>query len=286
MWMAADEKSLIVAVKHLAAGLMLCLLWLPLASAQGEGVIGQIQQRGELLVALLDRDIPPFFMRDAQGELYGLDVQLARGIAERLGVNVRFNRQATTFDGVVQEVIDGRADMAISKLSRTLKRAERVLFSRPYLVLHQGLLFNRVQMTRLSQGQSVQTWLRNLRGRVGVLEKTSYETFLAEKFPQATAVPLPSWDEVVEGVVKGDLLAAYRDELEVKKIIRGRPKEVIKLKTVVLKDSKDPIAMVFPLDSAHLRDWVNIYLETLHLHYSADSLLDEYEEIFAEEEAP
>ncbi|MBF0256671.1 MAG: hypothetical protein HQL47_09490, partial [Gammaproteobacteria bacterium] len=54
----------------------------------------------------------------------------------------------------------------------------------------------------------------------------------------------------------------------------------IKLKSVVLKDAQDPIAMVFPLFGTHLRDWVNLYLDNLQMQYSADKLLDEYEEIF------
>lgn len=82
----------------------------------------RIVTRGELVVAVLGVDQPPFF-ESRNGELAGVDIDLANEIAKKLGVAVRFNREAATFDGVVQLLATGRADLAVSKLSRTLPRA-------------------------------------------------------------------------------------------------------------------------------------------------------------------
>ena len=90
----------------------------------------RIINRGELVVALLGVDQPPFF-EEKNGKLSGFDVDFAREIAQKLGVRVRFNRQAQTFDGVVTLLAEGQADLAISKLSRTLSRARVVSFSAP-----------------------------------------------------------------------------------------------------------------------------------------------------------
>src|SRR5439155_17481700 len=89
--------------------------------------IARIVARGELIVAMLGVDTPPFFY-EKNGELVGVEVDLAKAIAKELGVQVRFNRTAKSFNGVVDIVARGEADMALSKLSRTLARTQVISF--------------------------------------------------------------------------------------------------------------------------------------------------------------
>lgn len=55
--------------------------------------IGRIKQRGELVIAMLATDTPPFFY-ERNGELVGLEVDLAKSIAQALNVEVRLTREA------------------------------------------------------------------------------------------------------------------------------------------------------------------------------------------------
>ena len=103
----------------------------------------RILNNGKLVVAMYFEDVPPFFMTSKNGSLFGFEVDLANDIAKKLGVKVEFNRSAQTFDGLVDMVTEGKADIAISMLSNTLSRARRVRFSEPYITLHQSFLFNR-----------------------------------------------------------------------------------------------------------------------------------------------
>ena len=50
------------------------------------------------------------------------------------------------------------------------------------------------------------------------------------------AVCFKSWDETVVAVFVGDVLAVYRDELEVQKINQSRKDASLTLKTVIYKD--------------------------------------------------
>ena len=95
--------------------------------------IARIVNRGELVVAILAQDTPPF-VYEKEGDLRGVDIDLVREIGKQLKVPVRFDRTAKTYDGVVELVANGQADMAVSKLARTLKRAQTVLFSEPYML--------------------------------------------------------------------------------------------------------------------------------------------------------
>ena len=238
--------------------------------------IQRILDRGKLVVAVLGKDNAPFFMGGAQSPT-GLDIKIAEGLADALGVELEFNRSATTFNDVVEQVYQLKADIAISKLSRTLSRAQRVRFSRPYVNMRQGLLINRVQIAQQADGSSSPVEaIRNFSGKVGVIKGSSYAGFLNQKFPGATVDEYPTWDDVVEAVIRGDVQAAYRDELEVKKVILKNPDAALRLQTIALTDTKDPIAMAMPWDSDHLRAFVDQYLDYQELDYTADMVLEEY----------
>ena len=77
-------------------------------------------------------------------------------------------------------------------------------------------------------------------------------------------------------VTEGNVLAGYRDELEIKKVALAQPDAALKLQTAVLTDTRDALAMVMPWDSIHLLAFTNQYLEMLAPEYTVDGLLDEY----------
>ena len=238
--------------------------------------IERILNRGKLVVAVLGSDNAPFFMDMGKGELGGLDIQLAKAIADQLGVELELKRSATTFNEVVDKVYWRGADMAISKISRTMKRAMRVRFSHPYLQMRQGLLINRLQLAQQTTSSNVTETIRSLTGKVGVIEGSSYVGFLQQKFPKATIVEMPSWADIVDAVSAGEILAGYRDELEIKKVVLTQPDAALQLQTAVLTDTQDALAIVMPWDSTHLLAFTNQYLETLETEYTVDGLLDEY----------
>lgn len=238
--------------------------------------IQRIQDRGKLIVAVLGSDNAPFFMGDMKAP-EGLDIKIAEGLAESLDVDLEFNRSAETFNEVVDQVYQLKADVAISKLSRTLSRAQRVKFSRPYVNMRQGLLVNRVQIAQqTNSGMSPIEAIRNFSGKVGVIEGSSYAGFLKQKFPDATIQAYLTWDDIVSAVIRGDVQAAYRDELEVKKVILKNPDAALRLQTIALTDTKDAIAMAIPWDSDHLQAFINQYLDTQEVNYTADMVLEEY----------
>lgn len=242
--------------------------------------IQRIVDRGKLVVALIDKDNPPFFMLRKDGQLDGSDVKMAKAIATELDVDLEFRRSATTFDEVVDDVSTHHADLAISKISRTLKRAKRTRFSEPYLSLRQGLLVNRLQLAQNAHGSSMTEMIRNLEGKIGVIEGSSYAGFAEQKFPKATIVSYPNWDEVVKAVTNGTVLAAYRDELEVKKIVLSSPDVALQFQTIALTDTQDALSVVLPWNSEHLLAFVNQYLDTANLTDTTDGLLEEYSDYF------
>lgn len=243
--------------------------------------IQHILDRGTLVVAVLDRDNPPFFMKMEDGTLGGLDIQLAQAIADQLDVKLEINRSADTFNGVVDTVFNREADLAISKISRTMKRAVKVRFSTPYVTMRQGLLINRLQLAQQAKSDNVTATIRDLSGDVGVIKGSSYVGFLKQKFPQATIVELDSWSDIVTAVSSGEILAGYRDELEIKKVVLTKPDAALQLQTAVLTDTQDALSVVLPWESRHLLAFTNQYLDTLESDYTVDSIIETFSDYWS-----
>jgi len=227
---------------------------------------------------MYSQDVPPFYYVDKNHVLTGLDIVLIKGFADLLGVTVEYDRSAKFLDDVVDKVEKHEADMAICKLSLTFDRAKRVLFSTPYINLHQSLLINRLELSKQLNGRPQEQAIQNLTGKIGVVAKSSYVGY-AKYFKNMEIVPYPTWNEVLNDVLAGRITAAFRDEAEVKLIVRDRPDIALKLLSVVLKDADDPKGIAVSFDHRELKDLLNFYLTSLDLNLSADKIINDYDNL-------
>ncbi|MES2183305.1 MAG: ABC transporter substrate-binding protein [Pseudomonadota bacterium] len=221
--------------------------------------IARIVNRGELVVGMLDAETPPFFYTK-DGEWIGIEVDLARAIAAELGVKVRFNRSAKTFNGVVDLLAYNQVDLVISKVSRTLARSQFISFSAPYLSLKHALMLNRVKFAQLTKDKAVSEVVRQFSGKIGVIAKSSYAYYAKRNFPRAEIVEYASWDEVLKALYKGDVVGAYRDEFEVKRILKIDPTASLLLRTITFKDLEDTLGIGVSINDPTLLAFINEFL--------------------------
>lgn len=245
-----------------------------------ESTFERVLRNGYLQVSMTKLDHPPFFMKNEHGELIGVDVEIAKSMAEKLGVGVRFNRDANSFNEVIDIVAKGIADIGVSKLSYTLERAKLVLYSDPYIRLRKALLINRIQYAKIKAKRKANT-LHELASErdftVGVVSKSSYVNFAKSLFPSSDIKQLDLWHEqVLKGVAEGSILAAFRDELEIKKFLLLEPNANLNVLAIILKDQDDPIQMVIRADDNHFKDWVNGFLATAKIELNVDGILSKY----------
>ncbi|MGG4145523.1 ABC transporter substrate-binding protein [Paenibacillus algorifonticola] len=225
--------------------------------------IRDILSRGKLRVALYQEDRYPFFYVDDQGVLRGSDVELANDIALKLGVQAAFIRTANSFNEVINQVSLGEADIGVSKLSITLERAKRVLFSDAYLNLKQALLINRMQLAAITEKGDAADPLALIQGRgeqVGIVGGTSYAGFAQELFPNQSQASYPNSAQLFDGVRQGDVLAAVYDAFEISRYLKKYPSYSLQLQFVQLDDHDDDIAIAVDPQRYHLHQWINTYL--------------------------
>jgi ABC-type amino acid transport substrate-binding protein len=221
--------------------------------------IARIVNKGELVIAMLGVDTPPFF--SMQGDkLVGLEVDLAKAIAKELKVAVRFDRSAKTFNDVVDIVARGEADMGISKLSRTLARAQRISFSEPYLRLAHSFILNRVRFAEYAGDVPLPSAIRQYKGSLGVIAKSSFADYAQRNFSRADIREYPNWGEVLKAVQTGQVVAAYRDEFEVKRVLRSDPTLSLTLRTVTFKDLDDTLGIAVGIQDTVLLAFINQFL--------------------------
>ncbi|HEV8581996.1 MAG TPA: ABC transporter substrate-binding protein [Thermoanaerobaculia bacterium] len=130
--------------------------WLPalagafliLARAAGAGDLSDVKARGKLVMlcypsqnstfvsadleTMREKDLKLSDLRSPE-HFSGLDVELIKGFAKSLGVDLEIHPITTGYDALFPALFKGEGDVVASSLSITPKRLESVDFSDPYL---------------------------------------------------------------------------------------------------------------------------------------------------------
>ena len=99
----------------------------PAASSE-ESVIEQVMQRGVLRVGM--STFVPWAMKDKTGKLIGFEIDVARRLAEDMGVKVEF--VPTKWSGIIPALLMGKFDVVIGGMGIQPMRNLKVNFSIPY----------------------------------------------------------------------------------------------------------------------------------------------------------
>ncbi|MBR6325789.1 MAG: transporter substrate-binding domain-containing protein [Lachnospiraceae bacterium] len=121
------------------SALLLLLFLTACGSTDGEtsDQLTQVKQKGKIVVAM-EGQWAPWTYHNEQDELVGFDVEVARGIAEKMGLDVEFVEGE--WDGLVAGLDAGRYDMIANGVEVTDERAEKYDFSVPYGYIHTSLV--------------------------------------------------------------------------------------------------------------------------------------------------
>ena len=157
------------------------------ASASGSASAStemKLVKEGKLLIAT-SPDFPPFENLE-NGEMVGLDIEIGKAVAEKLGLEPEF--VSLQFDSILTAVAAGtQADVGISGLTVDPERAKTVDFSDSYYVddLSVAAMKNNADITADNADEAL-----NKEGVViAVQSGSSGETYVKENYPKATVQP-------------------------------------------------------------------------------------------------
>ena len=123
---------------------------------------------GPLVLAVLP-EMPPYTYRDTNtGEMCGIDVDIVRAAAKRLGRPLEI--RLVSFADLLSSVKDRKADFATGAITITEGRRRNVDFSIPYAEEGAAFLYR--------SGEPVPTMVRVEGRRVGVVESMTHDFYL------------------------------------------------------------------------------------------------------------
>ena len=145
---------------------------------------------GRALRVGVDPTYPPMIF-EQDGEIVGVEADLARALGERLGRRIVFERFAG--EALLEALERGNVDVVMSGLAITPERANRVRFVAPYMESGQLALIRSADIARFGRIYMIR------RGgvRVGYEHGSSGERFVATELSRATSF---GFDDVDSGL--------------------------------------------------------------------------------------
>lgn len=155
---------------------------LGLGQAARADQLDDIRKKGELVVGVLGTDEPNSFIDPKSREIIGYEVDLARAVANKLGVKLRLKQLAVA--ARIPELQQGHVDLLAASLTHNKEREAVIDFSLTTFVTGQKVLVKKDSgISALSQlvGKKVVTVKGgtqepNIRKAVGQVEVVTFET--------------------------------------------------------------------------------------------------------------
>ena len=183
------------------------------------------------------------------GEVVGVDVDIAREIAKYLGKTLVVKDIA--FDSIINEVKTGKADFGVAGISYSDDRAKNVDFSINYAVSKQVVIVN--------NNSSITNVNEISNKKIAVQLGSIADTFVTEKYKSANVVRQKKYLAAIEDLKTGKVDCVVMDELPAKEIVSKN--EGIKILDGSL--TNDSYGMVVKKGNKELLDAINMVLQNL-----------------------
>lgn len=148
----------------------------------------QIQEDGEITVGIMGTYAPYNYLNENK-EYDGFDVDIAKELAERLGVEAEFVAQ--DFSGLIPGLQKGKFDILVSQVTITNERQKQIDFTEPYIT-------NQVKVIVKESNTDIQS-KEDFKGKkIGVGLGTNDETYLrTELMPEVGDFTINTYDDVI-----------------------------------------------------------------------------------------
>ncbi|MCT8973781.1 transporter substrate-binding domain-containing protein [Microbaculum marinisediminis] len=149
---------------------------LSIVAACGVGLTAAAVQAEPLRIAT-EGAYPPFNFVDANGELQGFDVEIAKALCAEMKVECTISAQA--WDGMIAGLNAGQYDVIVASMSITPARLEAVNFTEPYYQAGAVLV--------APKDSDLEPTAESLAGKsIGVQRASTYAALIDSRFPDAS----------------------------------------------------------------------------------------------------
>lgn len=255
--------------------ILCCLCTFYLSAAYAD--IDEIKASGKLRVGVCTQEQPPFYYKNKNKELVGIDIRIIRKISEELGVKPEFVIDRDTWDEVVQDVENGRTDIAASYISITAQRAFYVAFSLPYIEIKPVIVLNRMLLEQAQKNKlmTLNQMFQNPDYKLITLGGSSYYTLSKAIFNNEKIHIESSPDDTnnLNKALIGEVLGYITDEVQIENAIINHPEYKLHIITYPINGYSDQIALPVSYKNPVLLSVVNSVLQTRKMYYSTEDII-------------
>jgi L-cystine transport system substrate-binding protein len=219
------------------------------AANEEKDLLGTIKEEGVLTVGT-EGTYPPFTFHDEKGELTGFDVEIAREVAERIGVEAVF--METQWDAMFAGLDSKRFDMIANQVGIRPDRQEKYDFSEGYITSSAVLIVN-------ENNQDIKGF-EDLKGRKSAQSMTSNYADIAKSY-EAEIVGVEGFNQAIELLATNRAEATINDKLSFLDFKKQKPDAPVKI--VATHDDASQSGLMFRKGNETLVDEVNKALESM-----------------------
>ena len=235
----------------LLAVLMLASL-LTITVSADQDLLAKIQERGTIIIGL-EGDWAPWSFVDENDQLMGFDVEVARAIAAKLGVEAEII--PGEWDGLFAGMDAGRYDIVVNGVEVTPERTEKYYFADPYAYIRTALIVR-------GDNETIKTF-EDLKGKKTANSIASTYMNLAEDYG-ATCYGVDTLDETLTMVLQGRVDATLNAIVSYTDYMAQHPDANLKVVATTEDASNVAIPMRKGAETTSLLEAINKAIAELH----------------------
>ncbi len=234
------------------------------AGASGKDLLAQIQEKGEIVVAM-EGTWAPWTYHDENDNLVGYDTEVAKLIAEKLGVTASFVEGE--WDGLLAGLDAGRYDIMVNGVDITEERQKKYDFSTPYA-------YNRTAVIVKGDYEEIQS-MEDLDGKHTANTISSTYAEVAESYG-AEVTGVDDLNQTFELLLTGRIDATLNAEVTYYDYMKAHPDANIKIATLASDATQVAIPFRKGAETESLKEAVNQAIAELSAEGKLTELSEKY----------
>ena len=233
------------------------------SSTSASPVLDRIQKRGELIVGTMG-NMPPLNMTAKDGEIFGLEPDLAKLMAGAMKVKVKFVTKP--FSELLPALQAGEVDMVLSGMTITPKRNMKVAFVGPYFISGKAFL-TKVKTIAMAKKTAE---VNSPNTKIVTLKDSTSQAFAEAVLDKTTLFTTGTYDEAVDMVLQDKVQAMIADyPICVVSVFRYPEAGLL---SVITPLTYEPIGIAIPANDPLLMNWTRNTLNSIEASGNLDEL--------------
>lgn len=220
------------------------------------------------LVMATNAEFPPYEYREGD-EIVGIDAEIAKAIAEKLGMELKIEDMA--FDSIIPAVQSGKADIGVAGMTVTDERKESVDFTDSYATGVQAIIVK--EDSKITKADDL--FVEGAGLKVGVQLGTTGDIYCSGDLADAKSGEVEQYNkgaDAVQALVTGKIDCVVIDNEPAKAFVAANEG----LKILDTEYVREDYAIAVAKDNTELRDKVNEALKALIEDGTVQSIIDKY----------